>query len=47
MSVFIPAINLVTLENQVQTLAKKLSMELTGRERIENGKLGIRYWRVM
>jgi len=46
-SIFIPAINLSRLEKQVQTIAKSRRMQLKGLERIEAGKLGMRFWRLL
>jgi hypothetical protein len=46
-SIFIPAINLSRLEKQVQTIAKSRKMQLKGLERIEAGKLGMRFWRLL
>ena len=47
MSVFVPAIDLSRLQKQMQTVSKTHGMELKGAERIENGKLGMRFWRVL
>ena len=46
-SIFIPAINLVKLNKQMQILANGLGWTLKGIERIENGKLGMRFWRIL
>ena len=46
-SVFIPAVNLVKLDRQVCKAATARNMRLAKAERIENGKLGLRYWRVL
>lgn len=46
-SIFIPAINLSRLEKQVQTIAKAKKIQLKGFERIEAGKLGMRFWRIL
>ena len=40
MSIFIPAINLVRLNKQMQTIANLKRITLKGYERIEAGKLG-------
>jgi len=47
MSVFIPAVNLPVLETQVGIVAKTLNITLKGYDRIENGKLGMRFWRTL
>jgi hypothetical protein len=47
MSVFIPAINLVVLNKQMQTIANLKRITLKGYERIEAGKLGMRFWRIL
>ena len=47
MSLFVPAINLAKLNRQVQKLAEERGWTLTGAERIENGRLGMRFWRVL
>lgn len=46
-SVFIPAVNLKKLSTQMRLVAKENNMTLQAVERIENGKLGIRFWRVV
>jgi hypothetical protein len=46
-SIFIPAINLSRLQKQVQTIAKDRKIQLKGLERIEAGKLGMRFWRIL
>jgi hypothetical protein len=47
MSVFIPAINLARLNKQMQTIANIKRIQLKGYERIEAGKLGMRFWRIL
>jgi hypothetical protein len=47
MSLFIPAINLLNLDRQVQKIAMRKNFSLKGFNRIENGRLGIRFWRVL
>jgi hypothetical protein len=47
MSVFIPAINLVKLNKQMQIVANERKIQLKGFERIEGGKLGMRFWRLL
>lgn len=47
MSVFIPAVNLKELKKQVQTVANALQITLKSADRIENGRLGMRFWRVL
>jgi hypothetical protein len=46
-SVFIPAVNLVMLKKQMQILAKRKQMQIRGFDRIESGKLGMRFWRIL
>ena len=47
MSVFIPAVNLSRLDKQMQIVANKKKVKLKGFDRIENGKLGMRFWRIL
>jgi hypothetical protein len=47
MSVFIPAINLAKLNKQMQSIANIKRFRLKGYERIEAGKLGMRFWRIL
>ena len=47
MSLFIPAINLTKLNKQVERIANTRCWTLLGAERIENGKLGMRFWRIL
>lgn len=46
-SVFIPAINLSKLIRQMQREANLRELQLVHAERIEAGKLGVRFWRTM
>ena len=46
-SVFIPAVNLSRLDKQMQTIAKDKEMVIKGFDRIENKKLGMRFWRIV
>jgi hypothetical protein len=46
-SVFIPAINLAELEKQVKNVANKMNFDIKSAERIENSKLGMRFWRIL
>ena len=46
-SIFVPAINLVKLNKQMQDVAKVKEIQVKGFDRIENGKLGTRFWRVL
>ena len=46
-SVFIPAINLAELNKQMQIIAKEKEIKLKGFDRIEGGKLGMRFWRIL
>ena len=47
MSLFIPAVNLTELAKQVEKVANKRKITVKCVERIENGKLGMRFWRVL
>ena len=46
-SVFIPAINHTKLTVQIQKVAKRKGMTLKGFTRIEAGKYGVRFWRML
>lgn len=46
-SVFIPAVNLTRLNRQVNKMASRKGIKLIKAERIEAGKLGLRFWRVL
>jgi hypothetical protein len=46
-SIFIPAINLAELNKQMQIVAKERELKLKGYDRIEGGKLGMRFWRIL
>jgi hypothetical protein len=46
-SVFIPAINLSRLDKQMQSIAEQKKIKLKGFDRIEAGKLGMRFWRIL
>jgi len=46
-SVFIPALNLSKLIRQMQREADLRGIRLVHAERIEAGKLGVRFWRVV
>jgi hypothetical protein len=46
-SIFIPAINLTKLNEQVQTVANDKKFKVQAAERIESGKLGMRFWRIV
>jgi hypothetical protein len=46
-SIFIPAINLSELNKQMQIVAKEKEIKLKGYDRIEGGKLGMRFWRIL
>ena len=47
MSIFIPAINLPRLKNQMNDVAKIKQVTLKSADRIENGRLGVRFWRIL
>ena len=44
-SFFVPCINIETCEKQVQSVAERLGISLTCRQRIEAQRLGLRIWR--
>ncbi len=46
-SVFVPAINLTKLLSQVQDIAKRKQITVKGYPRIEAGKYGMRFWRLV
>jgi len=46
-SVFIPCINTSKAVEQLQTTAKNKKWQVETHIRIENGKLGVRMWRIM
>jgi hypothetical protein len=46
-SVFVPAINITKLIYQMRHAAKVRGMQLKWAERIESGKLGARFWRML
>lgn len=46
-SVFIPAVNTNRLLRQMRKLAQRHNMAFQAVERIENGKLGVRFWRMV
>lgn len=46
-SVFVPALNISRLVRQMRRAANSRHMHLQWAERIENGKLGARFWRVL
>lgn len=46
-SIFIPAINLLRLNKQIQRVANDRKIRIKGFDRIESGKLGMRFWRIV
>jgi hypothetical protein len=46
-SMFIPAVNVTRLVRQMRSVARTNGIKVHHVERIENGKLGVRFWRVM
>lgn len=46
-SVFIPALNMRLLKRQMTKEAAWRQVHVVGMERIEGGKLGMRFWRVL
>jgi len=47
MSLFIPAIDMINLNKQMQIIARRYGITLDGMQRIENGYLGMRFWRIL
>jgi hypothetical protein len=47
MSIFVPCVNTVELIAQVQEIADKRLWYMECRPRIENGKWGVRFWRIL
>jgi hypothetical protein len=46
-SVFVPALNMHKLIKQMNRYAERYDMKLLSVERIEAGKLGVRFWRMV
>lgn len=46
-SVFIPAINTTLLNKEMKQIAADKNIQLIGKELIEGGKWGMRFWRVL
>jgi hypothetical protein len=46
-SLFVPAINTARLRSQMHALAQEQSWKLTAVERIEDGRWGVRFWRLL
>jgi len=46
-SIFIPAVNVVELIVQFQSVANSKHWTIEHRVRIENGKWGVRFWRML
>ena len=46
-SVFIPALDFQRLRSHMHNAALRRSITLRGLERIEGGKLGMRFWRIL
>ena len=46
-SVFIPALDMTRLMRQMHREARLLGGKLVCRERIEGGKIGVRFWRIL
>ena len=47
MSVFIPAINLAKLKTQIKRVARHKQWKIEIKGRVEDGKLGLRIWRIL
>jgi hypothetical protein len=46
-SVFIPAVNTTELIGQFQSIAERYNWEIEYRYRIESGRQGLRFWRIL
>jgi hypothetical protein len=46
-SVFIPAINTTQLNKEMKRIAADKNIKLVGKELIEGGKWGMRFWRML
>jgi len=46
-SIFVPALNMHKLIKQMNRYAERHGMRLLSVERIETGKLGVRFWRMV
>ena len=46
-SVFIPAVNTTKLIKQMHAVSRRLGIQVEPRHRIESGKLGVRFWRIL
>lgn len=46
-SVFIPAINQIQLKQEVKKISERKGYTLKGFSRIEAGKYGMRFWRIL
>jgi hypothetical protein len=44
---FVPAINTAKLKHQMYGLAQEQGWKLTAVERIEDGRWGVRFWRLL
>jgi hypothetical protein len=45
--VFIPAVNTTELIGQFQSIAERYNWEIEYRYRIESGRQGLRFWRIL
>ena len=45
-SVFIPAVNVNKLQEQIRAVTRRTGMVLKGFPRVEAGKYGMRFWRL-
>jgi hypothetical protein len=46
-SLFVPAIDVVELIDQMRLIASNKKWDIEYRFRVENGKLGVRFWRTL
>ncbi len=46
-SVFVPAVNVVQLKIQFNSIADDKNWKVESRDRIESGKFGVRFWRLL
>lgn len=47
MSMFVPAIKLQTAKKQIKKLTEEKGWKVSFADRIEDGKLGVRFWRLV
>jgi len=47
MSMFVPAIKIQTAKKQIKKLTEEKGWKVSFADRIEDGKLGVRFWRLV